>query len=309
MVSSPKTVRHCGFSSWQDYPWPIQTPESPQPVWTGNGFKCGDRVEPILRYDVGVSGWSEELTSLHEEVAGADHPIDHASRNHVIRQLRKYLPCPSSVILEIGCSSGFMLRQIIEEFPQAFVIGADYVAGPLFRLASQLSNIPLLQFDLTRCPLPSASIDAVILLNVLEHIAKDEIALAHVARILRPGGIAIIEVPAGPGLYDAYDQFLKHHRRYSAKDLKATATKMNMEVLYDSHLGFFLYPAFWWVKRNNQKWMNKDYIFQQQVVQKNISETRNNRWIKFIMNIEQFLGRLFSYPLGIRCLLTCKKLQ
>jgi SAM-dependent methyltransferase len=63
----------------------------------------------------------------------------------------------------------------------------------------------LLHFDLRHCPLPDGSFDGVILLNVLEHIKEDAAALRQIARILKPGGIAAIEVPAGRGLYDIYD--------------------------------------------------------------------------------------------------------
>ncbi|MCX5908569.1 MAG: class I SAM-dependent methyltransferase, partial [Deltaproteobacteria bacterium] len=180
----------------ESFPWSPPSPDSPVPRWTGNGFKLGDQTHPILYYEVGASGWSDALTSLHEEAAGEDHFMDRASRSHVIHELKKYLPLPHSLILEVGCSSGFMLRQIREEMPQVLLMGADYVAGPLLRLAAQVPTIPLLQFDLTLCPLPESSLDAVVLLNVLEHITDDRAAMAQVVRILKPGGIAVIEVPA-----------------------------------------------------------------------------------------------------------------
>ena len=41
---------------------------------------------------------------------------------------------------------------------------------------------------------------AVVLLNVLEHIQDHEGALRQLYRILKPGGVVIIEVPAGPHL-------------------------------------------------------------------------------------------------------------
>ena len=42
------------------------------------------------------------------------------------------------------------------------------------------------------------------LLNVLEHIDDHSSAIAQVARVLKPGGVAVVEVPAGPHLYDTY---------------------------------------------------------------------------------------------------------
>src|SRR6202011_4777481 len=113
-----------------------------------------------------------------------------ASRRHTLGQLRRWLAAESPVIIDIGCSSGLMLDLLRREFPHASILGADYVRGPLEALARERAGVPLLQFDLTSCPLPDMSFDGIVLLNVLEHIEDDEAALAHVARILKPGGIA-----------------------------------------------------------------------------------------------------------------------
>src|SRR5205085_10979289 len=126
------------------------------------------------------------------------------------RQLHTSLP----VILAVGCSSAFLHRDLRRELPDASIIGADYVRGPLDDLHRSMPDIPLLQFDLVQCPLPSESVDVVVLLNVLEHIENDAGAMEQVARILKPGGAAVIEVPAGPHLYDVYDKVLMHFRRY-----------------------------------------------------------------------------------------------
>src|SRR5258705_13994837 len=64
--------------------------------------------------------------------------------------------------LEVGCSSGFLLRDLRRELPGASLIGADYVRGPLDDLHKRMPDIPLLQFDLVQCPLPSDSVDVVV---------------------------------------------------------------------------------------------------------------------------------------------------
>ncbi len=109
-----------------------------------------------------------------------------------------------------------MLKVLREEFPHASITGADYVRGPLEALAAKLPGIPLVQFDLTKCPLPDESVDGIVLLNVLEHIDRDDLALHHVARILKPERCSYNGGPGkiGPSLYDVYDKLLLHHRRY-----------------------------------------------------------------------------------------------
>ncbi len=259
----------------------------------------------MLAYDVGASGWSDELTEFHEELAGEHHYIDIASRRHTLGQVERYVRDPRASLIDIGCSSGYMLKALRARFPEMHLIGADYIRGPLEKLAGSLPGIPLLQFDLTKCPLPSNSADAVVLLNVLEHIEDDAAAVKQIHRILKPGGVAVIEVPAGPNLYDTYDQQLLHHRRYSMKAVLDLLAKPGFEILERSFLGCFLYPAFYLVKKRNQKNMTAGDDVQRKKVAAQIQSSSSNPIAHGIMRLEASLRRVVPYPFGIRCLVTC----
>jgi ubiquinone/menaquinone biosynthesis C-methylase UbiE len=291
-----------------EYPWPSALPGSERPLWTGHGFRVGSQHHAVLSYTVGSSGWTGELTSFHEDTAGCNHPIDRASRRDAIGQLRRHVKADAPAILEVGCSSGFMLREITRCFPQAGVIGADYVREPLDQLAAAVPAVPLLQFDLTKCPLPDQSIDAVVLLNVLEHIEDDAAAVRHLYRILKPGGVAVIEVPAGPHLYDVYDRLLMHHRRYRLKSLCAMLQECGFQIVRKSHLGCFLYPAFSAVKWWNKRFAKRSEAEQKARVAANISNTRQGGLLEPLLQLETWLGQWISYPAGIRCLVSGRKL-
>jgi SAM-dependent methyltransferase len=263
---------------------------------------------PILSYEVGASGWTDELTAFHEQLAGGSHFIDVASRRLAISQAAAGAAPGAKVMLDIGCSSGFLLSEIRAAFPEAFVIGADVVRGPLIGLARSQPNVPLLHFDLTRCPLPDASVDVVFLLNVLEHIKEDAMAVRQLYRILKPGGVAIVEVPAGPELYDIYDEMMMHYRRYRQTDLVQMFEDARFEVIRRSHLGFFLYPGFYLVKRLRRR--KRAGIPAEKVktlVTHDIDRTGGNPVLSALMRLELWAGNKISYPFGIRCLLTAKK--
>jgi ubiquinone/menaquinone biosynthesis C-methylase UbiE len=285
------------------YPWPSPPGYTERPVWTGGGFQLGQALLPILSYEAGISGWTGQLTTFHEETAGADHFIDRASREHALAQICRHVNGAAGTILEVGCSSGFMLRLLREHLPHAVIIGSDVVRGPLDQLAASMPDVPLLEFDLVKCPLPSDSIDAVVLLNVLEHINDDVSALRQVYRILKPGGIVVIEVPSGPHLYDIYDKMLLHWRRYSIAGLYSIVKKAGFQVIEKSHLACFLYPGFWFIKRRNRKFLAEPESTQKTIVAKNIRAS-SSALFHTIMRIELAIGRYISYPFGIRCLLT-----
>jgi 2-polyprenyl-3-methyl-5-hydroxy-6-metoxy-1,4-benzoquinol methylase len=281
---------------------------SEPPVWTANGFLIAGQLVPVLSYEaIGPVAWNDELTEVHEEVAGDDHYIERASREHAAEQLRRWLGQSGASVMDVGCSSGSFLRLLRRQFPNYSIVGADCVRSPLERLSRSMPNIPLLHFDLLKCPWPNDSFDALVLLNVLEHIEDDLGAARQAFRILRPGGVAVIEVPAGPSLYDVYDQELMHFRRYRMEDLLDTLRTAGLEIVDRSHLGFFLFPGFWLVKKRNRRYLSASPETKREVVRRNISRYRSSPLMHAIMRAESKLSKMISYPFGIRCLVTCRK--
>ena len=49
------------------YPWPIPPGASTPPVWTDRGFVVDGKPTDVVSYDVGSSGWSDDLTSFSGE--------------------------------------------------------------------------------------------------------------------------------------------------------------------------------------------------------------------------------------------------
>jgi ubiquinone/menaquinone biosynthesis C-methylase UbiE len=288
---------------------PHPSDPSRQVAWNGDAFVVDGAAVRVLAYDVSQSGWTDELTQLHEEVGGSDHFIDVASRNDAIEEVTRSVTVAPSTVLEIGCSSGFLLRELLSRLPGHRIIGADYTRGTLEALAAKMPGVPLVQFDLTKCPLPDAFVDVAVLINVLEHIDDHKAAVAQLFRIVRPGGSVIIEVPANSSLFDVYDRVLMHYRRYNMPDLVNLLTGAGFEVERRSHLGFLLYPAFYLAKRLNQiRYRRQADVNEEQLVAGMIASTRKSSGImSLVMRFEGMLRRYFYLPVGIRCLVTCRK--
>lgn len=287
-------------------PFDLPVPEgySVRPKWDGRNFLFGDKSSPVLEYSENFAGWSDDLSALHEEAVGDSHPIDLASRHNALLQVKKFIPNHKAVIMEIGCSSGFLIRDLAKSFPEAVIIGADVVKEPLYRLARNFPGIPLIRFDMLQCPLPNQSVDVLVMLNVLEHIEDDVRALQKAFNVLKPGGALIIEVPAGPSLYDAYDAQLQHFRRYSAAELHGKLIKAGFMVCRKSHLGFIIFPAFATVKLL-KKWLSSGK--NKPVVRKQARGTSNNGLVKLALEFESKCLSDFQLPFGIRVLAVAVK--
>lgn len=298
---------------------PALRPGEPAPVWTGRDFVVGQTHMPVIAYDGGPSGWSDELTALHEdEAASGSHFIDIASRQRAIDNLVRHGFKPDATILEVGVSGGHLLADLRRRFPQATVVGSDYTLGTLKALAQKAPPLPLIRLDLTQSPLPDGAVDAIVLLNVLEHIEQDEAAIRHIYRMLKPGGLAVIEVPAGPHLYDDYDRELMHFRRYSAEELARKAKAAGFEVVEESYIGALVYPAFWASKklaRRRAKAASSGSPSAVASTEDASSRVRSairstakaNGFGHWLMRTEAALAQKVKLPFGIRCVLVGRK--
>ncbi len=72
--------------------------------------------------------------------------------------------------------------------------------------------------------------DSVIYTNVLEHVEQDEQELRNMYRSLKPGGHALIFVPALSFLYSDFDKQLEHYRRYNKDGLVKIAKDAGFKI-------------------------------------------------------------------------------
>jgi SAM-dependent methyltransferase len=67
---------------------------------------------------------------------------------------------------------------------------------------------------------PDVRVDAVLYLDVLEHIADDRAELSRAAARLAPGGRLIVLSPAFQMLFSPFDRVIGHYRRYTLTSLQ-----------------------------------------------------------------------------------------
>ncbi len=91
-------------------------------------------------------------------------------------------------------------------------------------------------------PYADGVFDLVCLFDAIEHIEDDARVLREVARILRPGGLVLLTVPAYQFLYANNDRVAQHHRRYSRARLRAAVEPAGLIVERSSHSNVFLFP-------------------------------------------------------------------
>jgi SAM-dependent methyltransferase len=270
--------------------------------WIGEA--AGEQA--FLRYvDQASVNWSEGLEDLHEQSSRV-HFLDAWTRRAMLGQLEG-LPRPP-VLADVGCSSGYLLEDLRASYPDATLIGIDLIASGLRKAHALVPQARLLQADACALPLRDASVDAALSANLLEHVPDDVLALAELRRVLRPGARALVVVPSGPGLFDYYDRFLGHERRYGRGELAEKARGVGLEILLDTHLGWLLYPPFWLVKKRNRRLGPLADEELRRRVGRDIAETTDSRAGRLACALEERMLRAgVRAPFGIRGLTVLRR--
>lgn len=129
--------------------------------------------------------------------------------------------------LDVGCGTGMLLEDL-QQLGNAYGLDFSPVALEYCR-QRHLSNLG--RADACHLPVQSNSVDVLTALDLVEHIRDDVQLLDEFHRVLRPGGIAVLSVPAHKGLWSAHDVALHHCRRYEKREFRQLVEGSGLEPL------------------------------------------------------------------------------
>jgi 2-polyprenyl-3-methyl-5-hydroxy-6-metoxy-1,4-benzoquinol methylase len=164
------------------------------------------------------------------------------------RWLRKRIK-PGELLLNIGCGSG-------EYNAAANALGMRVIGcePELNAYAAAAQSAPP-GVDVRRCgllDLDSEPADYVVMHDVLEHIEDDATAARALHDLLRPGGIAVVSVPAYQWLFGHHDVQLGHYRRYTRRSLLAVL-RNHFEIEASRYYGAALIPIALWFSKLSKR--------------------------------------------------------
>lgn len=146
---------------------------------------------------------------------------------------------PQGLLLDIGCGTGGTLAGA----PMRGV-GID-ISNEALRFSQERGQRLLARANAATLPLADSSFAGAVMLDVLYHRAVgDPVAVLREARrVLKPGGVLIVNVPAYNWLQSSHDVAIHTARRFTRSELRACAKAADLTTERISYWNTILFPA------------------------------------------------------------------
>lgn len=203
-------------------------------------------------------------------------------------------------VLDFGCGSGIFVEELANVRYQSYGVDISEEAIKFGKLQGR-KNLEVL--DSHKVKFSDNYFDAIVTLDVLEHLENEEWALKEMERMLKPGGVIVIMVPAFMFLWGVQDEVSHHYRRYTRPHLvKKIQESTKFEMVRASYFNTFLFLPIAFVrilsrligakKRHSDFDLNNEFL---------------NKLFFSIFNTERKILRHTNFPFGVSVLAVFKK--
>nr|WP_249681184.1 class I SAM-dependent methyltransferase [Roseococcus pinisoli] len=157
--------------------------------------------------------------------------------------LEALAPLPRTArVLDAGCGTGGFLARLRQARPEADLYGLEFAEAAAAR-ATAKAKARVACGTVNALPFPDACFDAVVSLDVICHGGVDpDAALAEFRRVLRPGGLLVLNLPGHEWLKSAHDLRVHNVRRFERAGAKAMLTSSGFTAPDPRHWISLLLP-------------------------------------------------------------------
>lgn len=154
----------------------------------------------------------------------------------IVEEIRSFL---GDRVIEIGCGLGNLLSRLVDRELVVGIENSSSTVEEVRRKFALLENVKIFERSITDpavLALQQLDLDSAVSLNVLEHIQDDELAMRHIALLLRPGSSFVLIVPAHERLYGTMDSSIGHYRRYTKESAKRKLERAGFAIVRQKYL-------------------------------------------------------------------------
>lgn len=175
---------------------------------------------------------AESDPSIHEAI-DRDLALLGESANYARWLQDLVIPFLGQRVLEIGAGIGTHSRRLAQG--RVRFVATDAEPGYVKRLRhglADMAHVEVADYGLGQVPPASWSqgFDAVVIMNVLEHVQDDAATLRLLKEVLVNSGCMVLLAPAGSRLFGPLDRAYGHYRRYDRRDGARLASAAGMQL-------------------------------------------------------------------------------
>jgi SAM-dependent methyltransferase len=163
------------------------------------------------------------------------------ARRELVTQMLAGEVRSGATVVDVGCGTGDNLPAL-EAASGGAVVGVElspYAIRHAPRSAGGRVRVGVSRAE--HLPFATGCADLVTSMDVIEHL-DDDAALAEYHRVLRPGGLVLLTVPAYQWLWSEHDDWAAHRRRYTRPRLVAAVERAGFRPLRTTYFNSFLLP-------------------------------------------------------------------
>lgn len=209
-------------------------------------------------------------------------------------QIKPYL---HGTVIEVGAGIGSRTQQLCQYVDTWIAVEPDYEMWlhltTIIKSSQSMKNVQAFHGTLKDLP-KNLYADAILYVDVLEHIENDQQELLLAKAKLHSMGFLVVLSPAHQWLYSEFDRSIGHWRRYSLKsllDIAPTKMKISSQKMLDS-VGMFASLA-------NKLLLKKNMPTRRQI----------SFWDKYLVRASKYLDPLIDYSLGKSVLVVWQKID
>ena len=223
-----------------------------------------------------------------------------AKRELVLQELRREGEAAGAAV-DVGCGTGEMAT-VLSGLGFKPALGTDRSSYALaIADARDDPAVALVAAVGERLPFADGGCACLTSLDVLEHMDDDVAALREFARVVRPGGLVLVAVPAYQWAWSDHDVALGHRRRYTTRSLVTAARAAGLEVVRTTHYHSWLVPVALLLRRTPLGRLQRRPAEEAGFVAPGV-----NRLLFAVAGTERRLAGRVRIPFGLSVLLTAR---
>lgn len=144
-------------------------------------------------------------------------------------------------VLDAGCGTGGTLKAIADRFPHATLCGLD-ISEDACAFTRMKTGAEVTVGSVDALPYGDAEFDALVSCDVLGYDIDVDAALAGFRRVLKPGGVCILNLAAYQWMLSYHDRAVGQVRRFTRSETTQLLRQHGFRPIFASYWNALLFP-------------------------------------------------------------------